>query len=125
MAADPRLVEAADHFQRGRHREAALGCEAVLAGTPDNVDALHLLGLIRHVQGDHASALTLLNTAVARAPDAAELHSNRLHVRVPSARMSASASGKGASTRPYAQRRPTCRLALLRAGPSHVLVPSL
>ena len=76
MAVDPRLVEAADHFQRGRHPEAALGCEAVLARSPDNVEALHLLGLVRHVQGDHASALTLLSTAVGHAPDAAELRSN-------------------------------------------------
>jgi predicted O-linked N-acetylglucosamine transferase (SPINDLY family) len=80
MAADPRLTHAAYLFQRGRHNEAALACEAVLAADPHEVDALHLLGLVRHLQGDHASALTLLASALLRAPAVAQLHSNMVAI---------------------------------------------
>ena len=73
---DSRLARAADLFRGGRHIEAASACEEVLAGRNHDVDALHMLGLIRHIQGDHVSALRLLNTALARAPKAAQLHSN-------------------------------------------------
>lgn len=48
-----------------------------LARDPDNIEALHLLGLVRLQQGEVAAALPLLEQAARRAPGVADYH-NRL-----------------------------------------------
>ena len=70
------LREAYAAHQRGRLNEAEQGYLAALQQTPDEVDALHLLGVLRHQQGRHAEAVELLRRAVALRPRFAGAHLN-------------------------------------------------
>jgi tetratricopeptide (TPR) repeat protein len=63
------------------HRAGQLGPAAelyqnVLAREPENADALHLLGVLRHQQGDHARAVQLISRAVSLRPGMAAFHAN-------------------------------------------------
>lgn len=63
------------------HRSGQLGSAAqlyqnVLARDPDSVEALHLLGVLRHQQGDHARSVELIRRAVALRPNVAAFHAN-------------------------------------------------
>jgi predicted O-linked N-acetylglucosamine transferase (SPINDLY family) len=58
------LAEAARLGQAGRLPEAAARCEQVLATAPDNVEALHLLGLVALQSGRPEDALRRFRTAV-------------------------------------------------------------
>lgn len=49
----------------------------ILAAEHDHLDALHLLGLLRHQQGRNSEALALIDAAVARKPGWVEALSNR------------------------------------------------
>ena len=70
------LFPAFDHFQAGRHDEAARICQTFLAGDPAHAEGNHLLGVIRFHQGRTADALFLLQRAVS-SPDAPpEMHNN-------------------------------------------------
>lgn len=62
--------------QSGRVAEAEQQLRAVLARTPDSVDALHYLGLVCHQQGRHAEGVRHIAAAVARAPEVAFLRAN-------------------------------------------------
>lgn len=53
----------------GQFDEAESGYRALLAGEPDNVDALHLLGLLRRQRQDLAEARRLLDQARRLAPE--------------------------------------------------------
>jgi tetratricopeptide (TPR) repeat protein len=69
------IVGAARERQRaGRLPEAAALCEGVVARNGTNVDALHLLGVVRHQQGDHARAVELIGRAIRLRPDFAAAH---------------------------------------------------
>ncbi|HTJ92450.1 MAG TPA: tetratricopeptide repeat protein [Pararobbsia sp.] len=70
------LREAYAAHQRGRLAEAERGYLAALQQSPDEVDALHLLGVLRHQQGRHADAVELLRRAVALRPRFAGAHLN-------------------------------------------------
>ncbi|RKP59237.1 tetratricopeptide repeat protein [Pararobbsia silviterrae] len=70
------LREAYAAHQRGRLAEAERGYLAALQQSPDEVDALHLLGLLRHQQGRHTEAVDLLKRAVALRPRFAGAHLN-------------------------------------------------
>ena len=48
----------------------------VLAREEQNADALHLLGVLRHQQGDHAQAIGLIGKAIALRPNMAAFHAN-------------------------------------------------
>lgn len=63
------LQELARLHSEGRLDEAESGYRAVLASEPDNVDALHLLGLLRRQRQDLAEARRLLDHARRLAPD--------------------------------------------------------
>jgi tetratricopeptide (TPR) repeat protein len=62
--------------QAGRLAAAAQLYQQVLQREPENADALHLYGVLRHQQGDHTCAVELIGKAVALQPNAAALHAN-------------------------------------------------
>jgi protein O-GlcNAc transferase len=63
-------------IQEGRLAEAEQRLRRRLEGSPDDVDALHYLGLLCHQSGRIDEAVALIRGAVARAPDSAFLHAN-------------------------------------------------
>ena len=76
--ADPaELLQAGLAHQRaGRLADAARLYEQVLGHAPDDANALNLLGLVRHVEGDGGAAAALLERAVALRPDSALFQGN-------------------------------------------------
>ena len=48
---------AIEHHQAGRLKQARQLYEEILRVDPRNVDALHLLGVVLHQQGNHGSAI--------------------------------------------------------------------
>ncbi len=70
------LREAYAAHQHGRLEEAERGYLAALQRNADEVDALHLLGLLRHQQGRHSEAVVLLRRAVDLRPRFAGAHLN-------------------------------------------------
>ena len=77
------LKELIDLHRQGRLDEAEQGYRARLVEQPDDVDALHLLGLLRHQRGDADEGARLLARARELAPDDAsiELSVASLHFR--------------------------------------------
>ncbi len=67
------LKESIDLHRQGRFDEAEQGYRAQLAENPDAVDALHLLGMLRHQRGDAAEGARLLGRAHELAPDDANI----------------------------------------------------
>jgi tetratricopeptide (TPR) repeat protein len=59
-----RLARAADLHRAGDIAGAEAGYVAVLADAPDNADALHLLGVVRRVQGKPDEAVQLMRRAI-------------------------------------------------------------
>jgi tetratricopeptide (TPR) repeat protein len=57
----------ADHMA-GRLDEAAVVYESILAQSPEEADALHLLGMLRVAQGRASDGIALLHRAAARVP---------------------------------------------------------
>jgi tetratricopeptide (TPR) repeat protein len=70
------LELAFEHHRQGRLLEAAQLYRTVLSEHPGHADALHLLGLVAHQQGDHGRAIELIAQAVAAKPDNAVYHAN-------------------------------------------------
>src|SRR5437667_12513123 len=64
------------YHQKGALADAEKVCAQILAATPDDFQASHLLGIIRYAQGRHREALELLGTAVEQNPRAAQAWSN-------------------------------------------------
>ena len=60
----------------GRLDDAERDYRATLDGNPVHVDALHLLGVLRHQQGQHAEAAELVRRAVKLRPEDAALQLN-------------------------------------------------
>jgi tetratricopeptide (TPR) repeat protein len=67
------LKETIDLHRQGLFDEAEQGYRAQLAAHPDDVDAMHLLGMLRHQRGDEAEGSRLLARALELAPDDANL----------------------------------------------------
>jgi tetratricopeptide (TPR) repeat protein len=65
------LKESIDLHRQGRLDEAERSYRQHLAEQPNDADALHLLGLLRHQRGDAAESADLLSRAHALAPDQA------------------------------------------------------
>ena len=63
------LAAGLDHHRAGRRAEAAKAYRAALALIPGQPDALHLLGLLAHDQGDVEGAIERIAAAVAARPD--------------------------------------------------------
>lgn len=72
--------EAIERHQRGQLDEAALIYRQILAAQPDQPDALHLLGVVAHQQGDNVRALDWIGRAIAQNPRAAAYHANLAEV---------------------------------------------
>ena len=62
------LGAAVDHFHSGRLAHAAEDCRRVLRASPNQADALNLLGLIHRQQGNRELAIELLSQAVNARP---------------------------------------------------------
>ena len=73
---DRLFAEAVALQQRGLLREAAERHSAILKKAPRHYGALHLLGIIHSQQGQHDSAIALLEKAVAQDSRPAEAHNN-------------------------------------------------
>ncbi|MGE5548095.1 MAG: tetratricopeptide repeat protein [Solirubrobacterales bacterium] len=73
---DSQLKRAFDAHRAGRHDEARAGYEAVLAADPDNVDALHLLGVVHRAGKNPAEAARLISRALALNPALADAWGN-------------------------------------------------
>jgi tetratricopeptide (TPR) repeat protein len=70
------LQFALQHQQQGRLHEAARLYQALLAVQPGHLEALHLLGVVAHQQGDHTRAALLIGRAIAGNPNNAMYHAN-------------------------------------------------
>ncbi len=70
------LTEALALHRDGELGRARAAYEAFLATHPDQPDALNLLGVLHHQQGDAATAVRMIGRAVERAPDFAAARSN-------------------------------------------------
>lgn len=70
------LASAVEHHRAGRLREAAAAYEQILAAKPDDPEASHLLGVLRHQQGAYQRAVELISRAVAMQPNVARYHAN-------------------------------------------------
>ncbi len=62
------LARAVKLLQSGQDRLAGQVLEAVLGRWPEQADALHFLGILRHRQGDSEAALSLLQRAIEQMP---------------------------------------------------------
>ncbi len=63
-------IRAAQHWQRlGEFEQAQEIYRAILEEIPDEPNALHYLGILRHQQGDHAAAIELIRQAIVRIPE--------------------------------------------------------
>ncbi len=70
------IDQAIELIQSGRIGEAEQGLRLYLERSPDNVDALHYLGLLCHQTGRIDEAVALIGMAVERSPDTAFLRAN-------------------------------------------------
>jgi tetratricopeptide (TPR) repeat protein len=70
------LNTAIGYHQQGLLDQATRVYQRVLAQEPDQPDALHLLGVAAHQQGDHRRAIELIGRAVALRPSVAVFHAN-------------------------------------------------
>jgi predicted O-linked N-acetylglucosamine transferase (SPINDLY family) len=78
MTAPPTLIDRAlEHHRAGRLAAAAALYEELLAAEPHHANALHLLGLIRQQEGNHARATEYFTRAIAADPAAAPFLLNR------------------------------------------------
>lgn len=75
-AAPVLLEEAVGLLRAGSLEEAADLLRRLLRDSPNNPDCLHHLGLIRHLQGDNASAAAMLSKAATLGLDGVQFRSN-------------------------------------------------
>lgn len=73
---DDTIDSALGHHHAGRLDDAASIYRRALELDPDNVDALHLLGVVSLQTGNHPEAVDLFTTALRLKPDFAEAHCN-------------------------------------------------
>jgi tetratricopeptide (TPR) repeat protein len=67
---------ALEHHQQGRLEQAAQAYQRILAASPNNPDALSLLGVVAHQLGRHGRAVELIGRAIALRPTVAAFHAN-------------------------------------------------
>jgi predicted O-linked N-acetylglucosamine transferase (SPINDLY family) len=70
------LEEAFSHHSRGNLPIAERLYEAILSADADDIDALHLLGVLRKQQGRYEEAIRLIEAAIRLDPDYVEAHVN-------------------------------------------------
>jgi predicted O-linked N-acetylglucosamine transferase (SPINDLY family) len=81
VRAEPAAIEEAlqtalEHHRAGRLAEAEALYRRVLAESPDDIEALHLLGVLAGQSGHLDAAIDLIGRAVARSPTVPEYHNN-------------------------------------------------
>ncbi len=74
--ADSQLQQALAHHQAGRLEQAELGYAGHLAGQPQDCEALHLLGVLRHQQNRSAEGRELIRRAITIAPTVGAYYAN-------------------------------------------------
>lgn len=74
---EPLLLTATRLHLAGRLMEAEALYRALLAQRPDHADALHRLGMVAYQNGCFENALTLVDQAIVRNPEAYSYHSHR------------------------------------------------
>ncbi len=74
------LTQALEQHQRGFLDQAARLYRQVLDAQPDHADALHLLGVVAHQQGDHVRAAEWIVQAIARNPRVPAYYANLAEV---------------------------------------------
>ena len=70
------LTRAIGMHQTGQLSSAARLYQQILAAEQENADALHLLGVLHHQQGEHAKAVEEIGRAVALRPSVPAFHAN-------------------------------------------------
>ena len=70
------LAKAFALHQTGQMDQASLLYQQVLTQEQENPDALHLFGVLRHQQGEHARAVELIGRAVTLRPNVTAFHAN-------------------------------------------------
>jgi len=70
------LANTVDHHQAGRFQEAERGYRQILQLDPNDVNALHLLGVLCQQQGHHDRAVDYISAALRRKADFPEAHNN-------------------------------------------------
>ena len=60
----------------GQYELAAMLYRQILTVTPNNPDALHLLGVLHNERGDHTTAVALIGQAITLRPEAADYYVN-------------------------------------------------
>jgi len=70
------VLTATEHRAAGRLEKAELICRKILKKAPENIDALHLMGLVVLERGDPRQAIKFLSQVVARSPDFGHAHAN-------------------------------------------------
>ncbi len=73
----PALRQALAHHQAGEHEQAEQGYLDVINEQPDNIDALHLLSVLRLQDGRAEEALIYIERVILIAPEAAEAYGNK------------------------------------------------
>ncbi len=76
------LAEAVGHHRAGRLDRADSLYDRILAAAPDQADAWHLSGLVRHGRGDSEEAFRRITRAIALVPDHAGYHNSLGVVRL-------------------------------------------
>ena len=71
-----RLDVALKHHRSGKLQKAKTLYRKILKADPDNVDALHMLGLLLHQSGKHETAIRLFNQAIERGEESTEVYTN-------------------------------------------------
>ncbi len=71
------LTEALHHHRSGDLERASQLYQGILDTAPDHPDALHLSGLVAHQRGNHATAVDLINRAIAGHPNEPRYYANR------------------------------------------------
>jgi len=72
----PALANALAQHQKGALDDAEAGYFAVIKDDPANVDALHLLSILKLQQGHADQAMPIIQRVIELAPDAADAHGN-------------------------------------------------
>jgi protein O-GlcNAc transferase len=80
LATTPMLDAAMVLHRQGRLREAETQYRGLLAQSPDQFEALHLLGILKLQQGDHPEALTLMSRALDSNPSSLDTRANLVAV---------------------------------------------
>jgi predicted TPR repeat methyltransferase len=80
MSVRDELAAAIHKHRAGRTEDAARSYRSILAASPDQVDALHFLGVAEHQLGHNEKALELMGRALALIPDHADAFNNRGNV---------------------------------------------